>query len=237
MAASPPSAPTKPTLIHLQNSSSQSALWVLEELEIDYDLRLFPRPQGRAPPELKETHPQGKSPQLLLPSGRVITQLSAIVLYLIRTYDTSHTFSSPENDPVREEMLLGIGGTDLASKLGSKLMLHGVALLSPFFIRPLLNRVRKFLNELVLDPDIAACFDVLESELGAQEWFMGGTAPSRVDFVVHFFVGLAVQPGYVHLEKYKGLKAWMERCEARPAWKRALERGNGYDLDYPRQWA
>jgi len=152
---------------------------------------------------------------------------------------------------VREDMLLGIGATDLGAKLGSKLMLHGVTLLSPFFIRPILNYVRKFLNTLVLDPDISACFDVLETELknapaaaglggegeeGDNRWFMGGKEPSRVDFMLHFFVGLAVQPSYVDLDKYPGINAWMERCEARPAWKRSLEKGNGYNLNYPRQW-
>jgi len=101
----------------------------------------------------------------------------------------------------------------------------------------------------VLDPDIEGCFKVLEGELSPasvedgdggnkaeKEWFMGGDAPSRADFVLHFFVGLAVQPGYVDLDRYPKLKAWMARCEAREAWKRALEKGNGYDLNIPGQW-
>ena len=72
--------------------------------------------------------------------------------------------------------------------------------------------------------------------LNLKEWLMGGDAPSRADFVLHFFVGLAVQPGYVDLNRYPRVKAWMVRCEAREAWKRALEKGNGYDLNIPGQW-
>ena len=226
----------KPTLIHLQNSSSQTVLWALEELHVDYTLRAFTRDLGPAPPELKETHPQGKSPQLILPSGRVITQVSAILLYLFRTYDTDHRFHRDEYDPVREEQLIGIGASDLASKLAAKFMFHGMAAMSPFFIRPILNSVRSQINKLVLDGDVRAIMEVLEAEISGQEWFMGGDEPSRPDFILHFLVDLAVQPKYVSLEKYPGVQAFMDRCKARDGWKRSLEAGNGYDLDFPSKW-
>lgn len=223
------------TLIHLANSSSQPVVWLLEELGVDYELRAFDR-KGTAPPELKNTHPQGKAPQLILANGRVITQLSAITMYLINTYDKGHTFRGEENDPVHEEQLVCIGVSDLSGKVGAKFMFHGMAVMSPFFIRPLLNTVRSKINNLLFNPDITAAFNVLETDLGEKEWFLGGQAPSRADFVLHFFVDLAVQPKYVDFEKYPNLKRWKSRCEARPAWKRSLEKGNGYDLDFPSQW-
>jgi hypothetical protein len=43
-------------------------------------------------------------------------------------------------------------------------------------------------------------------------------------------------PKYVDLAKYSKLAAFKHRCEARPAWKKALETGNGYDMNFPRQW-
>ncbi|SPO01728.1 uncharacterized protein DNG_04401 [Cephalotrichum gorgonifer] len=72
----------------MANSASQPVLWLLEELSIDYDIRKYERADGPAPAELKDTHPQGKSPQLLTSDGSVITQLSAILLYFVQTYDT-----------------------------------------------------------------------------------------------------------------------------------------------------
>lgn len=249
----------KPTLIHLESSCSQSVLWALEELGVDYNVRKFPRSQGPAPAELRETHPQGKSPQLLLPGGRVITQLSAILLYLTRTYDTERRFNRDEHDPIREEQLVCIGISDLSSKLGTKFMFHAMAVLSPFFIRPIMNGVKSKINNLVLDKDIHAIMGVLESEIEGREWFLepkkadghgNGTGtdgqerkkgespagPSRADFVLRFNVDLAVQPGYVSLDNYPALKAWMARCNAREAWKRSLEKGNGYDLNFPSKW-
>jgi glutathione S-transferase len=54
--------------------------------------------------------------------------------------------------------------------------------------------------------------------------------------VLKFFVDLGVAPGFVRLERYGKVKAWWERCEGREGWKRALEKGNGYDLDFLGKW-
>ncbi|KAH8906152.1 glutathione S-transferase [Coniochaeta sp. PMI_546] len=226
----------RPTLIHLQHSSSQMVIWALEEIGMQYDIRKYLRP-GLAPAALKETHPQGKAPQLIKADGRVLTQLPAIVLYLRETYDNGHRIYHPEttDDAVREEQLVGIAG-DIVNKVGSKLMFHGMSSLAPFFVRPVLNMVRRKADGLVLDPDIKAVFQVLEAELGDREWFMGGDVPSRADIVLRFGVDMTAQCKYVDLGEYPKLNAWLARCNRREAWKRSLEKGNGYDLDWPSRW-
>ncbi|KAK0641871.1 hypothetical protein B0T16DRAFT_380932 [Cercophora newfieldiana] len=238
--ATPTHDTEKPTLIHLQNSSSQPVLWALEELSIPYAIIPHLRGIGAAPPELKNTHPQGKAPQLITTDGHVLTQLSAILLYLLRKYDTKHQFHNPEqsvDDAAREEYLVCLGVCDMAGKLGSKFMLDGVARMAPWFVRPILSKVRSTLGSMVLDPDVAGVMGVLESELkDGREWFMGGDAPGRADFVLKFFVDLAVMPKYVKLDGYPRVREWRGRCEGREAWKRGLEKGNGYDLDFPAKW-
>src|SRR6185369_13492646 len=49
---------------HLNNSRSQRILWLLEELELPYEIVKYQRMEGipLAPPELKQVHPLGKSP-------------------------------------------------------------------------------------------------------------------------------------------------------------------------------
>ena len=129
-----------------------------------------------------------------------------------------------------------MGVTDLSSKLGAKFMFAGTAARSPFFIRPILNKVRDAISQLALDPEIEDCIKFVEKELEGREWLMGGDAPSRPDFVLHYSVGMAIQSKYVDPKKYPNVAAWMDRCEARDAWKRSLEKGNGYNIDYPSQF-
>ena len=71
---------------HLNNSRSQRILWLLEELGADYEIRFYQRNEiNRAPPELKEAHPLGKSP--IIEDGNFkIAESGAAVDYLIRTY-------------------------------------------------------------------------------------------------------------------------------------------------------
>ena len=70
---------------HLNESRSQRVLWLLEELELPYEIKFYQRdPQTRlAPPELKAVHPLGKSP-VVTDNGRTIHESGAIIDYIIR---------------------------------------------------------------------------------------------------------------------------------------------------------
>jgi glutathione S-transferase len=75
------------TVHHLQNSRSQRILWLLEELELDYEIRRYERDvqTSLAPPALKAVHPLGKSP-VITDDGQVIAETGAIVEYVIERY-------------------------------------------------------------------------------------------------------------------------------------------------------
>src|ERR1700744_4969928 len=94
----------------VQNSQSQRILWLLEELEIPYNLELHRRIDQRSPPELKQTHPLGKAPQLETGNGRVIVESVVIAKYLIETYDKTGKFKGDgdKNDWLRDEQLCNL---------------------------------------------------------------------------------------------------------------------------------
>ncbi|KAI1418480.1 hypothetical protein F5Y13DRAFT_149241 [Hypoxylon sp. FL1857] len=233
----------KPTLHHLENSQSHLILWLLEELGIEYNLVLYPRVKGRSPPALHEIHPLGKSPTLVTPSGRVLTERSAISLWLINTYDEAGRFKIPApapgsvDDAVREEQLLSLGGATLGPMLMVKLITTLLVKQAPFFVRPLLAVVPFALNRVFLDAELAHLIEYLEAQLAppdgkgeAREWFLGTKEPTRADFSLMWYLDWAFQWKWVDFAKYPNLKAFHDRCTARPAWKRALEKGNGYQL-------
>lgn len=69
---------------HLENSRSQRVLWLLEELGLPYEVKLYRRDRATmlAPPELKRVHPLGKSP-IIEDGDAVIAETGAIVEYLV----------------------------------------------------------------------------------------------------------------------------------------------------------
>jgi glutathione S-transferase len=222
-----------------QNSQSQTILWLLEELEIPYNLNLFERGKSgagknRAPESLKETHPLGKSPQLITASGRVIIERSAITAYLIETYDSAGKFkvsgSDEDHDVLREQELVGFAEASFNITATTAMMFYYLKVLSPFFIRPLVAAVSTMIHVGFVDKEFDAQFRYMDGLLEGQEYFMSDGNPTRVDFVMLFFVQTVYYTKVVDIAPYPNVKAWHDRCVARPAWKRALEKGNGYSL-------
>ena len=72
---------------HLNNSRSQRILWLLEELAIPYELKLYQRDPktNLAPPELKSINALGKSPVIEDGTQKLI-ESAAIIDYLIRRH-------------------------------------------------------------------------------------------------------------------------------------------------------
>ncbi|KAI0103957.1 glutathione S-transferase [Nemania sp. FL0031] len=229
----------KPTLQHLNDSQSQTILWLLEELEIPYNINLFERQKSgpnknRAPESLKETHPRGRSPQLITASGRVITERSAITAYLIETYDSAGKFKvsgiDEDHDTIREQELVGFAEASFALTVTTAAMFYYMKVLSPFFIRPLIAVVSFMIHQGYLSKELDEQLKYMDGLFKGQDYFMSNENPTRVDVMMLFLVQTADQSKVVDISRYPNVKAWHDRCVARPAWQRALEKGNGYSL-------
>ncbi|MDF2152905.1 glutathione S-transferase [Vibrio sp. CAU 1672] len=74
-------------LHHLNQSRSKRIIWLLEELNVPYEIVPYVRDKMTfmAPPELKSVHPLGKSP-LLEDDGEFIIESGAMTEYLIEKY-------------------------------------------------------------------------------------------------------------------------------------------------------
>eukprot|EP01035_Chromulina_nebulosa_P060756 gene60755-biopygen44041 len=74
------------TVHYLDNSRAHRILWLLEELGLDYEVKIYHRgPDYRGPETLKAVHPLGKSP-VIEDKGKVIAESGAIMEYLVGTY-------------------------------------------------------------------------------------------------------------------------------------------------------
>jgi len=178
---------------------------------------------------MKETHIQGHAPQLILPDGQVITQMSACMLYLIQTYSASPA------DRLREDYLISLAVGDIIARLGIKHLFYVLPTQVPFPLSSIVKLLGWGLNKGWLNEEVDNALQVVENELEGRDWLMGDEL-SRADIAIKMGVDLAVHPGMVDLAKFPRLKAWYERCEARPAWKRSLEVGIGYQLDWAKRY-
>lgn len=94
----------------LDKSRSQRILWLLEELKVDYELKIFKRGKDfHAPPELKDVHPLGKSPVVGIQAADaakplIIAESGAIVDYLTEYFGK---WMIPKRYPDGKEGLIG----------------------------------------------------------------------------------------------------------------------------------
>ncbi len=204
-------------------------LWLLEELEIKYNVVLYTRnpKTQRAPPSLQSISATGKSPVLVTPEGRTITESSAIVAYLLRTYDTSSRFAA--SDYIRDELLTSFAGATLGPINAIELLFDLLAKNTPWPLVYITRQMRKAIQNFFTGPELKKSMAYLEKELGEEEWF-NGKELGRSDIMLNFPLDTIAHRKWIDLEQYPKLDAWRQRIVERPAWKRGLERGNGYDL-------
>jgi glutathione S-transferase len=87
------------TVYHLETSRSERIVWLMEELGIPYELRVFPRETtGAAPHPLKEIHPLGRAP-VIRDGHTVLAESGAIVDYIVHRHGGGRLALLPD-DPV-----------------------------------------------------------------------------------------------------------------------------------------
>jgi glutathione S-transferase len=199
---------------HLNDSRSQRVLWLLEELGLQYQIQHYQRNATTrlAPPELMAIHPLGKSP-VLVDDGQTIIESGAIIDYLIRHHGDGRLQPSA-------------GWPEYETYLQWLHYAEGSAML-PLLLKLYVGRLGEAGAPLAprIDSEIANHLGFLDRSLEGRDWLVGDRltgADIQMSFVGEAARGLRAQ--FSHID------AWVKRFQARPAYRRALERGGPYAL-------
>jgi glutathione S-transferase len=199
---------------HLENSRSQRILWLLEELDLPYEIRRYERERKTmlAPPELRRVHPLGKSP-VIEDEGLAIAETGAIVEYLVEKAG-GRLGPPPRRDSVlRYRHFLHYAEGSMMPPLLALLVVNRLGLLGRSARAP----VQKMLDTHL---------DWLESELAGRDWF-AGDAFTAADVMMSFPLEASRRRAGLD-ESRPHLIDWLERIHARPAYSAALRRGGPY---------
>ena len=216
---------------HLNNSRSQRVLWLLEELGLDYEVRRYQRNAKTmlAPPELRAVHPLGKSP-VIEDAGQVLAESGAIVEYLAERYGEGRLVppaGTPER--LRYRYWLHFAEGTAQPPLLLKLLFDRVDKgPMPFFVRPVARAIAQRAKDTFIQPNIDRNLDFMERELAKSEWF-AGAGFSAADVQMSFPLEAAVVRGGLDAKRPR-LMGFLERIHARPAYRRAIDKGGEYAL-------
>lgn len=191
-----------------------------------------------APESLKDVSPTGSAPVFVTSDGRTIIESTAIINYLLHTYDADGKkfggLPTPDSkvkgmDWIREEELQSFAMTSLGFIVQFIFISQLIINMSPWFMRPIVRLINTPVLKMMMVPRIKQQCTYLEKQLGEDNWFSGRAEPGRADFVLNFPMDMMTHRKLVDLEMWPKLEAWFKRVEARPAWKKGVSMTNGYD--------
>jgi glutathione S-transferase len=197
---------------HLNNSRSQKTLWLLEELELDYEIIRYQRDAKTmmGPPEIKALHPMGKSP-MLEDGGQLIFESGAIADYLLTRYGKGRLMPDLHTpDYMRYVELLYFAVS--AGMNPIMMAMH--------------SRARGHVDgDPYANAELARALAYIESKLEPGPWLLGEMF-TAADIQLSFVGELANYLG--SLAEYPRIIDWLTRGSARPAFQRTIAKGGDY---------
>ncbi|MGZ5250789.1 MAG: glutathione S-transferase family protein [Caldimonas sp.] len=216
---------------HLNNSRSQRVLWLLEELGVPYEIQKYERDPKTmlAPPELLKVHPLGKSP-VITEDGATIAESGAIIEYLLERHGGGRLAPPPGTpERLRFTYWLHFAEGSAMSPLLMKLVFDRIETAPmPFFAKPIARGIAGKVKKTLVEPNLKRQLDFMEAELNKSEWFAGNDF-SAADLQMSFPVEAAAQRAGLDASRPK-LLTFLKKIHARPAFRRALERGGPYSF-------
>ncbi len=216
------------TVHHLEASRSTRVLWMLEELELPYEIVRYQRDPKTmlAPKALESVHALGKAPVIVDSSGDArVAESGAILEYLVDTYGKGTWKPAAGTQAARDyTYFLHYGEGSLMPYLLLKLIFRKIPTSPmPFFARTVAKKLCEKIEALVVDPNLLRHLAFLGKHLETHTWF-AGDAISAADVQMSYPVEALVERS-AELGVSPHLKRWLDAVHARPAYRRALDKG------------
>ncbi|HLT75998.1 MAG TPA: glutathione S-transferase [Ferrovibrio sp.] len=221
---------------HLNNSRSQRVLWLLEELGLDYEVIRYERDRAtmRAPAALQKIHPLGKSPVItdtnLQGGSRVIAESGAIIEYLVETYGQGRLVPPPGSEErLRYTYWLHYAEGSAMPLLLLKLIFSRMPKGAPALVRPIVRGIAAKAQAMLVDPQLDTHMTFWADTLRAQGGWFAGADFTAADIQMSF--PLEAAAARIELKpQHQPIRNFLELIHARPAYRRALEKGGPYEL-------
>ncbi len=198
------------TIHHLEQSRSESIIWLCEELALEYELRRYFRDSNFVPPpEFYALHPIARAP-VVSDGGVMLIESGAIIDYLIDRYGAGGLkpdVSSPDF-PLYVQFLHFAEATAMADfVMAWRTRRSGDNATDP--LSATINR------RLQMD------IEFLEQSIERTPFF-GGQAFSGADIAIAFFIKSARDSALLDPASCPHLANYMARIEERPAFRKAM---------------
>ncbi|MGJ5202235.1 glutathione S-transferase family protein [Bradyrhizobium sp. HKCCYLR20261] len=203
------------TVHHLGKSQSERIVWLCEELEIPYELKCYTRDARTilAPAEYKALHPIGAAP-VITDGELVLAESGAVVEYILAKYGQGRLRPGPEDANFAAYLYwFHFANGTLQAAMGRVMILNRLNLPDD---NPLLGAMRARLG---------LAFAAVETRCGEAD-YLAGDALTAADIMSVFSLTTMRYFLPYDLGPYPNIRAYLSRIAARPAYQRAMAKGD-----------
>lgn len=207
----------KLTFHHLQVGQGERIPFLLEELDIPYEIKLYQRDPFFSPPELKEKHPMGASPLLEDATSDpenplFLAESGAVVDYIINKYGNGRLALPPSHPNYADYLYwLHFSNGNLQPTIFRRFLARSLVtdLQNPRFVAndERVKRVIKHTNDRLSSVD-----------------YLAGSEFTAADIMTVWCFTTMRKFEAVDLTDYSAIVAWLKRVTARPAYQRAMKK-------------
>ena len=203
------------TVHHLGRSQSERIVWLCEELGIAYELKHTARDPKTmlAPPDYKALHPIGAAP-VITDGDLVLAESGAVVEYILARYGNGALALKPDHPDFANYLYwFHFANGTLQANMG-RLMI--------------LNRLKLDPGHPILAATIARvdrCFDLVNARTGESDHLVGREF-TAADIMMGFSLTTMRYFQPYDLKRCPNILTYLARVSARPAYRRAMEKGD-----------
>jgi glutathione S-transferase len=234
------------TLHHLEHSQSFRILWLLEELQMEYNLKTYKRTKDMlAPEEFKAISPLGTSPTITTADGDALCESNAIMEYILDLASSSSDDHQTKiaqllrpgpTDPTRRQFLFWFHSSpgSLMPIMTMSTVFGAIPSQVPCVLSPIIRAVSAGVTDSFLKPRLFKILDLAEQHLSSSSssssphsssFLAGGTVLTVADITMIYGMESASQRFAKDFEtKYPNCLAWLDRMRQRPAFQAAQKK-------------
>lgn len=203
------------TIHHLATSQSERIIWLCEELGVPYTLMRYERDPVTilAPPELRALHPMGAAP-VITDGTLVLAESGAVIQYIIAKHGGGRLAPGPDHPDFAPYLYwFHFANGSLQPSMGRNMVLRRLDLPAD---NPVLLATRGRLDRAL---------DLVEARLGEAD-HLAGSEFTAADVMAVF--SLTTMRCFLPLDlaPYPSILAYLRRIGARPAYQRAMRKGD-----------
>ncbi len=203
------------TIHHLGHSQSERIIWLCEELGVPYKLKLYERDPVTilSPPALRALHPLGAAP-VMEDDGLLLAESGAITDYIIAKHGGGRLRLGPDHPDFAPFLYwFHFANGNLQPVIGRLMMVGRAGLPAD---HPVQRAVQGRMDRVLA---------LVESRLGEADYLAGADFTAADIMSVFSLTTMRLfQP--INLHPYPNILAYLQRIGARPAYRRAMAKGD-----------